>query len=260
MRWLIQDIYHGDTKLSEAIKSLGLEVEMLSVKDIYTKDFSKPEYDKVCIHATIEGTKHLVNNFGFKHFSPFKELRCQVYYAYMGDLLFNNHYWMGPLKYAIDNFMFLEMTFGRSLFFRPDENTKIFDGAVYSQEDLKRLIDGAGLPPETLIVCAPASGITREYRVVMHNGRFITGSIYKESGDIIYKRAEDPELVAFCESIPLYPGLPSVYGLDIAEIDDGQKFVLEVSSVNCMGLYDCDYDKVVELMTQEMELAYAADL
>jgi glutathione synthase/RimK-type ligase-like ATP-grasp enzyme len=56
----------------------------------------------------------------------------------------------------------------------------------------------------------------------------------------------------FAESIPMYPGLPAVYALDICQSGD-DLYVLEVGNANLAGLYECDAVKVLGAIAEETE-------
>lgn len=255
MKWLIQDIHEGDQKLFHAVNSLGLEAEMLSVKDLYTKDLSTKE--PVCVHASTWGVQHLMDTYGFKTLAPFDRLRCQVYYAYWGEYLLNNYYTMLPLGDVLRRYEDILVQLGAptdDLFLRPDTNDKLFVGGVYTPEDIERFLRG-DMPPETLVLASPAYKIDAEWRFIMHNGKVVTGSLYREHGELFSKEDITPK--EFAESIPMYPGLPPVYVLDIALCADNY-YVIETGTVNCAGFYACDLQKIVEVMTLETELAYAS--
>lgn len=247
MKWIIQNLHTTDWQLQQAAEKLNLDFQFLPVGGILTKEWFN-EYG--LIHSSINSVKYL-HNQGVLNLTPFNSLRCQDYYTYWGEYLFNNKYTMLPLRECVRRFNELtDYEGGTGLFVRPDSNDKLFTGDVFfSEKELEELItnDIKYVKDSTLVVAAPAYKIDKEWRCFMKRGKVIASSLYKENHEL--KVQPDESCKDFAESIPMYPGLPPAYVLDIAQAGN-QFYLLEPGSVNCAGLYACDPDKVVKLIVE----------
>lgn len=242
----------GDTEDSRRLLE-KVNGEIVSWKDIHVRD----DISGDIAYGSLVGVNDLKRRFNIPGiWLDYSPMRCQVYYAYWKDQLFQKRqgYKFLPLSVVQDYVQCSRI----ATFVRPDSNNKCFTGGIYNEEEVGYLLNA--LPPETL--CVVSTGRTMdiydEYRCFMYKGKFITGSSYKleEDGSISCKNVDDyTDLISYAEkNFPMYPGLPDLYALDIAiqKIYTGEKSLMELTSWSNAGLYDIDLDKYIS--TTEMAL------
>lgn len=132
-----------------------------------------------------------------------------------------------------------ELSRGTSLFLRPVQGDKAFNGHVVRP----------GVPfgslPEGLMVAGPVLEIVAEYRFIVVDGVPVTGSQYRRDGrmdvriDACPKCREEARRAARIYS-PL-----RVFTCDVAETPRGPK-VVEYNSFSSSGLYACDGRLIVQ--------------
>ncbi len=256
MKWIIQTYCDADEELIATVKSLGVDLQTVNIKDIYTTENLIAPGERVFVHSAIEAFNYLHDKYNFLHLYPKDKMNCTNYFAYWGNQCFNYEGVFLPAAEVIRRWdEFCERWDQKDLFVKPNTNDKLFVGEVFKDpSDLQHYIDYEIVPPETLLLVAPAYKIAREWRVVLKAGKVVTASLYKENGESCHKlddRAND-----FAESIIPYPGLPNVYILDIAQGAHEDFWVMEPSAVNVAGFYACDLKKLVNTITEEMEFLY----
>jgi hypothetical protein len=132
----------------------------------------------------------------------------------------------------------------RSLFVRPDSGAKPFIGQVIAPgepDKIRSLIQSIG--PETLVIVAPERKITQEWRLVICNRKVITGCRYlpMELGP----SSLTTPLLRLAGKIASNNWQPDLcYTVDIAE-SGGELYLLEINSLSCAGLYQCNIQDVV---------------
>lgn len=113
----------------------------------------------------------------------FDQLSAHSYYGRWGKWLINERYMMMPLGDLPRIKEFLYSTFGAdAVFIRPDSNDKIFTGQVVEKDSFNGWMNWAyteGEIPDALALIAPPVEIEAEWRLVVWNGRVVTGSRYK---------------------------------------------------------------------------------
>ncbi len=93
------------------------------------------------------------------------------------------------------------MKFLSCAFLRPLQDSKVFDGKVYDQEDFMtwqhnvcikgEKPNGSSLTPDTLVqVCYPKK-IHAEYRFWVVKGEIVTASMYRRSKQVFYSSEVD---------------------------------------------------------------------
>lgn len=265
MKFLIQNINYpeqpdrGDVGLAEAAREAGHEVLWWNVKECYTNDLPKDE--PVAVHTSCTILKHI--NRQIKTLTDFKYFRRQHYMSYWSKWLNRKSRWSFTTVGILENSVYCwdyrnNCTNPSGVFIAPDTNDKIFTGRVCKTlqefKDLTYQCD-----PETLVFTSNVFDIKAECRLIIYNGKVITYSWYRHNGEHNENAPESglQAPIALAEAIASkpFPGLPNIYVMDLA-CDDESWFLLEIGSINCAGLYSCDYAKIVEAMVMETELAY----
>ena len=174
---------------------------------------------------------------------------------------------------------FAEMNFDAPMFCRPVHDTKTFSGSVIYPDDLKewkeRIIHlsntgYSSLRPNTPVMYASSKKVDFEARFFIVDGKVITGSTYRNFGEVMYQRVEynNPmfhPMLQFAEQMVAYwspirgpvqeLGIHSSHKgphdsgfvLDIASIN-GEYKVIEINCLNSSGFYLCDMNAVVRAL------------
>lgn len=139
-------------------------------------------------------------------------------------------------------------------FIRPLHDNKKFSGQLMDLVEFNGWkskilsLDGySTIDGDTEVTIATVKNIMAEYRIIVVNGKYITGSEYKRADKVNYF-AHVPEYIIEYVNKVCSVWCPDVaFCLDIAETyDDGYVCkILEVNCVNGIGLYLCDTNKYV---------------
>lgn len=164
-----------------------------------------------------------------------------------GDLCLNSQAILGPLgsiEAPSDHF-----------FIRPNEYSKAFAGTVMSGEKFSGwrsdLMSSSGyttLPPETEVVIAPLKTIWAEYRTIIVDGRYVTGSRYKTGNTVAYSPDVGQRIIDFAQQRIDEWNPRLAITLDIADTPDGLK-VIETNAISSSGFYAIDMNKFVGEIT-----------
>jgi len=132
----------------------------------------------------------------------------------------------------------------RPMFVRPAEDTKAFDGAVFTPEAFDTLRENNSL--RDIRVCvSPPRDIMREYRLFFVSGRVVTGSLYKRAGEIALSSDVDPEAITYAEAVADRWSPAPAFVMDVALASD-RYWVVEFNNINSSGFYAADVSRYVE--------------
>jgi hypothetical protein len=177
-----------------------------------------------------------------------ENLDCTIYFGHFGKFLLNQHYVIMPGVEAIRQRDWLFSVFGREerIFARPTSVHKLFVGRCISREDFASALAPTRYDPATLIVVAAPLTIGREWRLIVADGRVITGSQYAVNG----KRNISPncpaEVHEFAQSLLAEVAWrpDPIFMLDVCE-SDSRLWLVELNSFSGSWLYQCDLAVVV---------------
>lgn len=225
--------------------------------DVYTEPFnySNASFAPIdparpaIVYGTIESIKWLQRRDA-PFVSPgfwcrFDQLRCSAYYAHYSAYLVQQDYAYYP-GYAVHekrDLIFKTFAENDHVFIRPDENDKTFNARVIKPAHTEVFFE---MYPYVLCLVARPIQIDEEWRLIMLDDKVITGSRYMLEGQLA-PLADVPQIVIdAAEKIAksTVQQVHPIYAMDIARIGDDYK-LLEISSVNCAGLYACDLQKFV---------------
>lgn len=282
MDWIVQELNpKEDERLVKEIEKQGDTVHFWKLKDLLTYCWGSEEEESIerlrklpkpfngAIHTSCLMLEYLTPYI--RHLTPMKELRCQKYYSYWYEYLANSDFrfvTLGTLKKDLERFGFdterLQWRHAKDCFFlRPDTNDKIFSGQLIQEEkEIDNLL--YALPPETLCVQAPPQRFLAEWRLIVCNGKVVSGSLYRQDGyhneleEGVYRHLDPKDFAEEIASKP-YPGLPSIYAMDVALLENGEFGLLEIGGINCCGFYSCDLEPVVKAIAEETNLLCQED-
>lgn len=248
-------------RLIFALKEMGIEVVCDKYKPFGVMDYSFLTsrncpivfYGSLATVKDVQRRKIKLSPFAWCNFD---DLSCMTYYSWWGKHLLQQRYAFYPVSEIHRNADFIYDVYGKDgcLFIRPNDNFKSFTGEVVKKDLLSGFcgyIEHTCGPNCPCVVSRPEQ-ILHEYRLVINEEKVIAGSQYKEG--TLYQ--PDPffpdDAAVFAEEITketqcTYSPHP-VYVMDIALTPDGYK-LLEIGSINCAGLYECDVRKVVKAIS-----------
>jgi len=186
---------------------------------------------------------------------------CSYYYSRFGERLFNENYMMLPYGDLRRRQGFLFKQFGSGeyncIFVRPDSGAKTFTGLVMAKNTIEKDIEFierfSDIPPETLIIVAPAQSVGMEYRFVVSGKRVITGSLYKRGNNCITDLInEDHEAFKYAQKIVNAVDFSPdpMWVIDVVTDNCGGWAVLEVGCFASAGLYASDISKIVNTVKE----------
>jgi hypothetical protein len=189
----------------------------------------------------------------------FAGLACSTYYAHFGPFLLNRDYAFLPIAEAarLADQLFARFATDGLVFIRPDSVDKSFPGTVTDRAMFGHQFFGSAFDPTTPVLVARAKRISSEWRLIVANGRVLTGSQYRK-GDDYHENPEVPaEVLAFAttilDSVPWRPA--PLFIMDVCDSEDGLRLV-ELNSFGCSGHYLADLRVVVEMASEVARAAW----
>lgn len=178
----------------------------------------------------------------------FGNMKCSVYYAYLGEYLLNKSYAMMPVGDLLRRWEELTgLVNGKSLFIRPESGAKPFTGYVVSpgeKHKITALVESVG--PDLLVVVSPEKKISTEWRFVVCDKMVVAGCQYLPN---ISPGWSTPSF-RLAEQIASQEWQPDLcYTVDIAE-SEGEVYLLEINSFSCAGFYDCNLRSIVRCASE----------
>lgn len=225
-----------------------------------------PTNRPVVFHGAI-GCARSVQNRGlpFRPFAwfNFNHLSCHSYYGRWGRWLVNQRYGLYPLGDLprLEDHIYDVYGADGHVFIRPNSNDKIFTGEVVSREKFKGWMNWAfteGEIPDAIVVVSEPQTIRAEWRLIVKDGRVVTGSRYKLNGQLNVVAGFPDEAAAVTEEACRKWTPHPVFVMDVGVLADGVYKIVECGSINCAGYYDCDLGAIVRAMSEVAEREYAA--
>ena len=180
-------------------------------------------------------------------------LSCRMYYSYWHEWLLNKNAIFLPYRVIVERKEELYKAFGDTIFIRPDTNDKLFSGEPVSKNNfdyfvvmMEQYLHDYESP---MCVVGPAIDINEEYRLVMSEGKFVTGSQYRDSTGLVSKPGVPSNAIELAEKAAQKWSPHPIFVLDIAQTLEGPK-ILECGSINCAGMYEADLDLMVDEMNR----------
>lgn len=143
-------------------------------------------------------------------------------------------------------------------FIRPSADLKQFGGLIMMDVDVRAWSDSVKsieesnyttIDSKTPVVVAPIKEIYREYRFFVVGGRVITGSMYKQGDQVVYKTDLD-DSEQFAQKIVDIWQPDEAFVLDVALTPHGYR-VLEINCFNSAGYYAIDVGKLIDVIMQK---------
>ena len=138
-------------------------------------------------------------------------------------------------------FKYLERLGSQNLFFRPFDDKKSFDGAVFDLVEFVDLFKDI-IPPSEIVTISSVKEIYCEWRFVVVEYKIVSFCCYRGEE----KKFEAP--ITFVNhiitSIMSFRNAPSAFVMDICKVRDGYR-VVECNVFNSSNFYECDFCSIV---------------
>jgi hypothetical protein len=272
-KWII--IHYGQQdedvqRLACAVQEIGRTAHVITLGQMFETILDHPSQEKNCV--VVQGPTSITTRIGRARpmwvpgsWHNSETYKCSNYYAQIGQFLTQRDYTFLPLAEVdrLKESLYRRFNNDGKIFIRPDYGEKIFAGEVVyekSYEHWQSIRSVCEVDPKTLCVVSRPVKIERELRLVMRQGKVVTGSTYRIMGMIEHETLDQQpnknEIIAFAEKAASYlKEFPPVYVLDLA-VDEFGLSVMEVGCVNCAGLYGCDLTQTVIAVSEEAEAEY----
>jgi len=239
------------------------------------KHYSNPslfieEDDCVVTYGSINLAKRLLerNPWAKNTWQPtawmtLKNLECVSYYTHWRNhmLIRQNAFVTWKMLHDDKEFYYERLSVDDSLFVKPNANLKLFTGKVVPIDDFEKFYrmetDCYDVPPDTLCVIAKPYKLSHEWRFVVCEGKVVTGSQYRVDGNPETSPRVDLKAKEVAERVACDPWQPDpAYVVDVAQSGD-EYGLLEIGSVNCAGMYECDAAAFVTALSDLAEREYS---
>lgn len=134
----------------------------------------------------------------------------------------------------------------RALFVRPDEGSKAFTGLVVQaggfeawRQSVTHRDAAYPVAPDRRIMVAGVKTIWSEYRCIVVDGRYVTGSRYRTGRTVSYSPEVGSRFVRFVEERVAEWNPRGALCIDVADTPEGIK-VIETNDVSSCGFYAMD--------------------
>jgi hypothetical protein len=218
-----------------------------------------PDNDPIIVYGSLNLAQHVHTHTKWRPgvwYEP-DRLKCQTYYAYYGPYLLQDSYTFIPYAELgrCHDLLFRTFAVDNAIFIRPDENNKIFAGQIVHRDHFDEFLKRSKFydpKPTTLTVVSSPVQISAEWRMVVSDGKVISGCQYAENRDRCLKPDLDPAAVKFAENAIQSSAFQPhpIFVIDIAQTPAGLR-VIEVGSVNAAGLYACPLEPIVNAMIDQ---------
>lgn len=136
-------------------------------------------------------------------------------------------------------------------FIRPNFDSKAFAGTVMHAEnfeqwrtDIINIKTWTTVPPDLEVMIAPLQKIWAEYRCIIVDGRYVTGSRYKTGETVAYSNEVGDRIINYANDRIKEWNPRIAVTLDIADTPDGLK-IIETNAISSSGFYAIDMGRFV---------------
>lgn len=251
VKWLLEyDAWAENVSegIISALKAQDVPFKIFKTVDYYEERYNHFEpNERVFFYGSVNVAKVI---HGMRIWNPgvignFPNYRCSSFYPKLGKKMLSSEYFFAPFGDLERLWVFYQKCFdSECLFIRPDGGDKAFTGQVV--EDLKTFFEKDYVylsefsQPESMCLVANTFKIDAEYRLIIRDGKVVTGSQYKLNGQL-HRDAQIPEeVIAFAEhSLENGFAPDDIFVLDVCK-SGGNLFFLEINPISCAGLYAID--------------------
>lgn len=224
-----------------------------------TQNLIKQDRKCVVLNGTIKMCRlihqDLGNHCSPKTYSNFPKYKCSAYYSHFGPYLFNDKYCLMPLLELERQKFDVWGHYGKDsvIFIRPDSGEKDFQAGLLDIIDLGKFIDNNEDCHHDLMLVSTPKNIKWEGRFICSKHKeIIAYSTYRFQGNVTRIPSVPEKSLKFCQevlnNVSYVPD--SVFCLDLVEDNDGNYWVMELTSFSSAGLYCADMKKIVKRVSE----------
>jgi len=258
--WIVENFVKEPSfkGLTEAIKELGYP--LLEINGDYSRDMlTKVDSPCVILNGSIKMVKLVREGLPFNYhpvsYCNFQNYKCSAYYSHFGPYLFNDKYCLMSLKELVRQKYDVWGHYGKDgvIFIRPDSGEKTFQAGLLDIIDLAQLHESNTDCEHDLMLVSTPKNIRWEGRFVVSRKReIIASSTYRFQGQVAKIPSVPEETTKFCKKLLREVNyLPdSVFCFDICQDNDGECWLLELTSFSSAGLYETNKKAIVEKVSE----------
>lgn len=241
-------------------------VPMSTPPEILSRHITQP----VIFRGSLETSKRIRKNTDWSHgiYATLDDYKCSSYYPYLENYLLNSDYVILPYGSLSRqrHELFSSFSENDSIFIRPNDGDKQFTGKVVHKEnfekDLESFLFGSNVEPSTLCLISSPKNILTEWRMVIADWRIIASSIYKNDNKNVLIDMVPDFLLEHGRRIlkELYKTKFSfhdrIWTMDMCLLENSLVQVLEIGCFSCAGLYKCNLDQIVKIVSETTKDSY----
>lgn len=268
--WLIGHL--GDDEETEALKR-SVKLAGMTAKVVDKESYWLGTYENIFkeVPVIFHGALFLAQRFKRSNlargvFWDNVRYNCSYYYSMFDSFLLNKKYYILSLRHLLGRMdaAYEYYASKNSLFIKTDSGNKPFAGRVVQRLDFKLFYERHinHLDPETMVIVAPPQEIIEEYRFVIADKKVITGCQYMLNGKFAKCDKIRWDALCFAQDVAKTTKYAPAraWVMDVCVTKDGNISVLEVNSFSCSSLYDCNYDEIVDIVSQIVVDEYKRDM
>lgn len=256
MKFIIENLTKEPSflELSQAAKDLKYEVQ--DIRGDYRKsDIAHYQNEQVIFNGCIEMCSLVGDQLKDQGCTPgvlcnFENYLCTKYYSHLSGFLFNDNYVMVPFIELLTRRFFFYGLFGKEavIFVRPDSGEKTFKAGLFDLQDLDSFSSQFEDHWNDLVIISSPKNIRGEWRFLVNDRQeIIAQSSYRYQGLLTKVPYAPPKATELCKEILKLGYYPDkLFCIDICEDNDGNFWVMELTSFSSAGLYAMDKYKVIQ--------------
>lgn len=265
-KWIVENFTKEPSylELVEALNKNGNYIKEIKDGFKYSDlDEFKTEPQCVMFLGSIEMTNIVCRELVDCHpvaYCNFPNYLCSRYYSHFGKYLFNDKHALVSLKELQRQRFLYYGVFGKEslIFVRPDSGQKTFQAQLVDITDLDRFCRNNQHVEHDLILVSTPKNVRWEGRFIVSSSKeIIAHSTYRYQDEVTRIPSVPAGSLAFCKEmleVGYYPD--EVFCIDLCETEDGEFFLLELTSFSSAGLYASDKNKIVQRVSEIAEYNY----
>lgn len=258
--WIIENFTKEESflDLERAVSAVGHNVQTIK-GDFRKADLSSYRNQCVIFNGSIEMCKIAKEVLSEQGCSPiiycnWEAYTCTAYYPHFADHVFNDNYVLVPLiEFKRRVYQFYGM-FGKQgmLFVRPNDGDKTFKAELLDIQDSPKFFEELEHLNTSLVLLSTPKNIVGEWRFVCTKYKEILAvSSYRYQGLLTRIPSAPYGATEKCKElleIGYYPD--SVFCIDIVQDNDGNFWMMELTSFSSAGLYATKKEPIVHRVSE----------